>query len=104
MSDQDPTDLAGQARAAAEQSDRDKTKAAQEGDDWKWLMQSKRGRRIVWGLLERAGIFRTSFVGSTNETMFREGERNLGLVLFDQVMTHTPEQYLAMTTENKNGA
>jgi len=29
--------------------------------DYKWLMSSKQGRRIVWRMLEQSGIYRSSF-------------------------------------------
>ena len=98
MSNFDPLDLRGQ-EAAKEQSDERKRLAiGQEQDDFKWLMGSKRGRRIVWRLLERTGVFRTSFTGNS-ETFFREGQRNVGLMLMAQIHEVCPDQYALMLKE-----
>ena len=57
---------------------REKARLAEIGEinDWKWLMSSVRGRRLVWRLLERTGIYRSSMTGNSF-TFFREGERNV---------------------------
>ena len=54
MSDFDPFDLRGQERKKEDSDERIKLVIDQEKDDFKWLMCSKRGRRIVWRLLERS--------------------------------------------------
>ena len=56
MNSVDPTDLQAQRQrrnkaAAASRLADDTAK-----EDWKWLMKTKRGRRIVWRLLEEAGV------------------------------------------------
>jgi hypothetical protein len=71
-----------------------------EANDWKWLMSSKQGRRCVWRLLEKAGVYRTSFTGNS-ETFFREGMRNMGLFVVDAVHTHAPDAYALMVAESK---
>ncbi|ABN42244.1 gp39 [Sodalis phage phiSG1] len=68
-------------------------------DDVKQVMSSESGRRFVWRLLEQAGVFRTSFTGETNSTMFREGNRNAGLALFNEVFGLCPALYLKMAAE-----
>jgi hypothetical protein len=72
-------------------------------DDIKWLMGSRRGRRIVWRLLERTGVFRSSFTGNS-ETFFREGMRNVGLMLMAQINEACPEQYTQMVQEQRENA
>lgn len=69
-------------------------------DDFKWLMSNKRGRRFVWRLLERTGVFRTSFTG-TSATYFNEGQRNVGLMLIAQVNDCCPDAYAQMLQESK---
>jgi hypothetical protein len=51
-------------------------------------------------LLEKAGIYRTSFTGNS-ETFFREGMRNMGLFVLSEVMEVTPEQFAQMLKEQK---
>ncbi len=90
-----PDDDHGEVRSTAKASAR-----RVEAEDWKWLMSSKQGRRIAWRLLERAGVYRTSFTGNS-ETFFREGMRNMGLTIISDIHAHAPEAYALMVTESK---
>jgi diketogulonate reductase-like aldo/keto reductase len=65
-------------------------------------MSGKRGRRVVWSLLDRAGVFRSSFVaGSPEQTAFNEGQRNMGLIYLDLILTHAPDAHSTMVDENR---
>ena len=97
----DPLDLVGQDRSRQERDERDKHERRVEAEDIKWLMKGKQGRRIAWRLLEQAGVFRSSFTGNS-ETFFREGMRNMGLMLLAQIHEHCPEQYTLMVQEQNN--
>lgn len=100
----DPTDLRGQDRAAAEAERRDRLTRETEDGDIKWLMASKRGRRIIWRLLDRAGVYRLSFNTNAMAMAFAEGNRNEGLRLMAQIHTLCPEIYSVMVKENANDA
>jgi hypothetical protein len=71
----------------------------QRNEDFRWLMGDARGRRIVWDLLARAGLFRSSLAASAELTAFNEGRRDLGLVTLADVMRLCPEQYARMQAE-----
>ena len=71
-----------------------------EANDWKWLMSSTQGRRIVWRLMDKAGVYRTSFTGNS-ETFFKEGMRNMGLFIVAEIQAHSPDSYALMLTESK---
>lgn len=101
MSKFDPLDLTGQQKALSETEMRNKLSAQTESEDFKWLMGNKRGRRIVWRLLERTGVYRSSFTGNS-ETFFREGMRNVGLSLLDQIHSITPDQFAVMLKEQND--
>ena len=101
MSSFDPLDLRGQEKAQADNSERNKLALQTEQEDFKWLMGNKRGRRIVWRLLERTGVYRSSFTGNS-ETFFREGMRNVGLALLAQVHEITPDQFAVMLKEQQD--
>lgn len=73
----------------------------QEVDDLRWLLADQRGRRIVWQLLEQAGLYRACFDINHALMAFREGERNHGLRLLAQIMDHCPETYPVMQEENR---
>lgn len=82
---------------------REKARLAEIGEvnDWKWLMAHARGRRLVWRLLERTGIYRSSMTGNSF-TFFKEGERNVGLFIQATLVEHCPEDYAKMLTEQKD--
>lgn len=99
MSQQDPIDLRGQERAAAADEDRQRKAFLTEIDDIKWLMGNKRGRRIVARLLDRAGVWRSSFNTNALSMAFSEGQRNEGLRLLSQITAHCPDRYTEMLKE-----
>lgn len=101
MSNFDPMDTNSQARAKTEVDARNKLVQQVEADDVKWLMGSKRGRRIIWRQLERAGVFQLSFNATAMVMAFNEGRRSEGLRVLAQVHEFCPEQYTTMMQEQK---
>lgn len=101
MSDFDPVDFAAleaqQEQALAQAA----TRNAAEADDLKWLMADPRGVRFMRRLLERSGVFRSSFTGDPHSTAFREGERNIGLGLIALVSEDCPERLAALMTKGQ---
>lgn len=102
MSSYDPLDIRGQERAKSDKDVRDKVARENEESDLKWLMGSKRGRRIVWRLLDRAGVFRLSFNTNAMQMAFAEGNRNEGLRTLAQIHALCPELYPVMVKEQVN--
>lgn len=70
-------------------------------EDIKWLMSSPRGRRLVWWLLAKCGVNRTSFNNSGSVMAFNEGQRNIGLLLQAEVLDTSPEAYMTMLSEQR---
>lgn len=101
MSGYDPIDIRTQEDALEEISRKAKLAVQIEAADFKWIMSNKRGRRFIWRLLEKAGVFRSSFTGNS-ETFFREGARNIGLQVLAMVHEHAPESYTLMLNEQKD--
>lgn len=99
MSNYDPLDIRGQERAKATEDDRARLVRETEEADIKWLMGSKQGRRIVWRLLDRAGVFRLSFSTNAMQMAFAEGNRNEGLRTVAMIHKLCPEQYTVMVKE-----
>lgn len=95
----DPTDIAAQEREAEAERQQAETRRKQEVEDFKWLTNHAPGRRILWRVLERAGVFRTSFDG-TSRTYFNEGRRDLGLFLLAELHEIAPDAYPKMLKEN----
>jgi hypothetical protein len=103
MSNYDPLDLRGQEKTEADKKLRDKLVRENEEVDLKWLMGSKRGRRIIWRLLDQAGVFRLSFNTNAMSMAFAEGNRNFGNRTLSLIHTHCSELYPQMVKENSNG-
>jgi len=99
----DPTDIAANDESRAERAKADKFQRLEGEGDVKWLMSSRRGRRIVWKMLERAGIYRTTFSTDPNVSAFQEGMRNAGLFLVAQIHASCPGSYVLMIEEHKIG-
>lgn len=72
----------------------------QELKDISDLMKTKAGHRFIWRLLGKAGIFRAN-PGGDHEHYEREGQRQLGLMIFADIIETCPEKYLAMIKTNQ---
>ena len=99
--DYDPFDNEDQEEKQKEQSLQDRLQAKEEANDFLFLMRRAEGRRFIWRLLTWTHVFRSSFTGNS-ETFFREGERNVGCRLMNEIHTHCPDLYLTMVKEQKN--
>ncbi len=97
----DAFDLRAQDTAREEAEDRAKMRARLDIDDIKWLMSNKRGRRVIHGVLERAGVWRLSFHTNALQMAFNEGTRNEGLAMLAKLTDHCPELYAQMLKEHK---
>lgn len=96
----DPTDLRALERTKADKAVRDKMARETEEADFKWLMGSRRGRRVVWRLLDQTGVFRLSFNTNAMQMAFSEGNRNYGNRMLAMIHTLCPELYPTMVKEN----
>lgn len=67
-------------------------------DDVKFLLKTKPGRRFFWRYLGRCGVFKSSFTGNSH-TFFNEGERNIGLMLFNDLLLADPDAFTLMRDE-----
>lgn len=100
MSKFDPLDVRAQEASREEATERARFAQQQEADDFKWLMGSKRGRRMVWRLLDRAAVFRLSFNTNAMQMAFAEGGKNEGLRTLALIHSICPDLYPVMVQEN----
>lgn len=98
----DPLNTGSIEDRKAERAKREQLENNVERDDFRWLMGSKRGRRIVWRLLEQAGVFRLSFNTNAMQMAFAEGNRNFGNRTLALIHAHCPELYPQLVRENVN--
>jgi hypothetical protein len=96
----DPIDIHAIHQTDEEQQSQALKDEALEVDDLKWLMSNKRGRRIVFRMLDSAGVWRISFNTNALQMAFNEGTRNAGLKLVNLVTTHCPSNFMKMMEEN----
>lgn len=76
-------------------------------EDLSWIMSEQRGRRWMLWLLGQTGMDKISWTGNS-ETFFREGSRNVGLLLKSKIDEVSPDLYILMLQEQlsrskKNG-
>ena len=103
MSNYDPLDLRGQEFAKADRELREKLAQENEAADVKWLMSNKRGRRVIWRLLDQSGVFKLSFNTNAMAMAFAEGNRNYGNRMLSMIHSLCPELYPTMVKEaNQN--
>lgn len=68
------------------------------------IMSTKSGREWMYSLLGSCHCFSSSFTGEAFSMAFKEGERNIGLMLTAQIMKAAPEEFVLMLKEQtKNG-
>lgn len=100
LEDADPTDLPALARAERRAGDQAVQAARLERADLAWLMGGKRGRRIVWRWIDRAGVLKGSSFSHDALTMaFAEGVRNPAMRLLAMAL-ELPDAFAAMLREN----
>ena len=102
MSTVDPYDLDRMEEHADHQRASAQAESRREEADFKWLMSGPRGRRIVFRLLERAGVYRSSFHSNAMEMARQEGGKQLGYWLLEQIERFCPEGYHTMTQEMRS--
>lgn len=93
MSDQDPIPVPGPTaskKAVRERAKRVRYSRRQELDDWRALLDSIAGRRALWRILDKAGVFRQVDIESTNRVLVNEGKRSIGLYLIVEIESALP--------------
>jgi hypothetical protein len=76
-------------------------RAKREKDDIKWFMSTSAGRRIMWGLLEEAGVYKASFSPDTHLMAFQEGKKDHGIKLMAKLNTYCAGEYNLMVREHQ---
>lgn len=85
--------------ADPEELERANFELTRQNDDLKWVLSDPRGRRFLWELLGRCGLYRLSYEHSGSATMFKEGERNVGLTLLGRITEVDHAAYLLAQQE-----
>ena len=92
-------------RNAAERKDiraAEKVSARLDRDRFEFIgtaMSTIHGRVYFYDLLVRTHAFASSFTGEALSSAFAEGERNIGLQVYNDIMLACPEQFISMMRE-----
>ena len=98
----DPLDTEASDAIRKTQADKARLAALREAEDFKWLMSSKRGRRITNAILQKAGVYRSSFNPNALQMSWNEGNRNVGLMLLAAITEVAPDRYAEMLKEARD--
>lgn len=74
----------------------------QRRDDLRTVLSTESGRRFIWGVIQRCGVFQGSATLEPMGISFSEGRRSVGLFLLGDAMAFHPELFLTMQKENTN--
>ncbi len=89
----DPVQVAAKRRSAG------RKRKASEGIVYT-IMSTQAGREWMYSLLGSCHCFSSSFTGEALTMAFKEGERNIGLMLTAQIMKASPEEFVLMLKEH----
>lgn len=67
------------------------------------IMKTEQGRKVLRLILERSGLFESSFNPSDRVTAFNEGKRDIALWLYEHMKQANPGQLLTIIKEHNNG-
>ena len=92
---------AADPKAVKARNRRERREADRLSADVKWVMSEPQGRRFALWLMNKAALNETSFRGNALDMAFREGHRNLGLMVQAHVLEACPELYMLALDESK---
>ena len=98
---EDPLDFKAQERDQKRREKQALLELEQDEGDLVWLMNERRGRRFVWRILERAGVFRSPFDTNALNMARKTGEKEFGIWVVVQINDICPELYMKMVREQK---
>lgn len=70
-------------------------------NDYKTVMGTVQGRRVLWDILGRAGLYHQSYMGNdkVNDMLVNEGRRSLGLQVLELITAIDENVFIKMQTE-----
>lgn len=72
-------------------------------DDIAWLVDSKRGRRIMWNILVQCGVYSRTLDTNALVMASNEGKRSVGNSLMGIICQKRPNRFVEMIEEQNNG-
>lgn len=99
----EPLDIRSQERSREEQKRLQELELDNAAADLKWLMGSRRGRRLMWWILEQSPPRRDPIDTNAIVMARRTGEQRLGIQIEAIALLECPELYLQMIKEHNDG-
>jgi hypothetical protein len=97
----DEAELTEEKKIEKEREEKARKLRERELNDYRFVLSRPEGRRLLWNLMDKSGIFRLSFTGDS-KTFFREGQRSVGLVIYKNIDDAQPEAMHQMSNEHKS--
>lgn len=98
---QDDIDPQAQEARKHDRKLREREQVEAEASDVIALMLERQGRRIMFGLLSRCGVYTGSYAVDPHLTSYNEGKRAVGLAYLDILNTHCADEYVLMLKERR---
>lgn len=95
--EQDPLDLTGKLKKIDDHIERRKRET--KVYDLRKVLETPEGRRVIWRVMELAGIFHGSFNQNALTMAFNEGKRDVGLVFIGEINANMPQRLTQMQNE-----
>lgn len=91
----------GQVKQAKQE---EQSRASIDKFDLDFLLGTQQFKRFAWKILNETHVFATTWDGvSVENTLFREGERNVGIKLLSQITNTAPHRFVEMMQEFNKG-
>ena len=92
-------DVTAQEKLRVEAAEKARRRAREEISDLQIVMKTPQGRRVMYGILARSGLYRSCFNSNALNMAFNEGLRESGLVLVKLLTDHCYHHYQLMMKE-----
>ncbi len=68
-------------------------------NDYRQVMSTPAGRRVLWAIMVTAKTFGTSFDDNPYRTAYNEGKRAVGQEIYADIMAYCPDMFLQAQKE-----
>ena len=70
-------------------------------EDLRDVLATKQGRNVLMRYMRSAGLFSRCFTGSSNQTCFNEGAREVAIKMLDEINEANPDSFQLMLKEER---
>lgn len=81
---------------------REERLAHRQHDDMKYMLSTVNGRRVLWRILEKCGVFRSVHHPSGSQVYYNAGQQDVGHFVLTMILDAEPKKFLDMQLEAKD--